>query len=359
MILTALSGSMLSSTPILASGLTIQSIALSAYQGGFNIRCAEGQDGVIELFVEGGDPPYNYTWSSGQNTRIISGLTAGVYAVSVSDQAGCEVSATVSLVAPEPLGAEVACWPVGCLEERGFIQVLDVFGGLPPYRIQVDHYPDPGDGIFALSTPGNYEVRIEDANACVWTKEITLAVREVLLELGPDVDTILGSTIRLEAILAEENLQYQWSLRTGHGVWSCQNCPSPLLQTLSSVLEVALQVQDALGCRAVDDLLIRSQIEPLGYLPNSFSPNGDGQNDLFQFFPGPAILNVLWMRVYDRTGNQVFSTESWDPYAAPERAWDEYAQGQKVPTGTYVYALMVVLQDGQERMLSGSVQVLR
>ena len=53
------------------------------------VSCNGGNDGSIELFMAGGTPPYSYTWVSGQNTALITGLTAGSYSCTVTDAAGC------------------------------------------------------------------------------------------------------------------------------------------------------------------------------------------------------------------------------------------------------------------------------
>ncbi len=65
-----------------------------------NVSVYGGADGAIDLTVTNGASPYNYVWSSGQNTEDISNLTAGDYSVTVSDSAACQDSLTITITEP-------------------------------------------------------------------------------------------------------------------------------------------------------------------------------------------------------------------------------------------------------------------
>ena len=58
------------------------------------MSCAGGNDGEDSVFVTGGSPPYSYAWSSGGSSAVESGLTAGIYSVTVTDSANCSSSAS-------------------------------------------------------------------------------------------------------------------------------------------------------------------------------------------------------------------------------------------------------------------------
>jgi gliding motility-associated-like protein len=70
------------------------------------------------------------------------------------------------------------------------------------------------------------------------------------------------------------------------------------------------------------------------YLPNAFSPNGDGKNDLFKVNVGSnCTINAFNLRVYDRWGNQVFESQS------VETAWDGTHKGELVKADLYLFHL--------------------
>lgn len=91
------------------------------------------------------------------------------------------------------------------------------------------------------------------------------------------------------------------------------------------------------------------------YVPNIFSPNGDGINDEFRTFPGCEFTNYQ-MQVFNRWGGKVFESET------PNESWDGDIQSEKAQQGTYIYVLTFdILNNGitipQDRR--GTVELIR
>jgi len=68
-----------------------------------NVSCNGLSDGGIELAVEGGSPPYQYQWSSGETTPVLSGYTVGTYSLTVVDNNGCSLEESFEITEPEVL----------------------------------------------------------------------------------------------------------------------------------------------------------------------------------------------------------------------------------------------------------------
>lgn len=94
------------------------------------------------------------------------------------------------------------------------------------------------------------------------------------------------------------------------------------------------------------------------YAPNAFSPNDDGRNDVFKLFGGADLLQVSSLKVFDRWGGTVYEAIELDPqdYNA---GWNGKINGENAPTGIYTYLAYLLLDDGQERQLSGSVLLIK
>lgn len=113
--------------------------------------------------------------------------------------------------------------------------------------------------------------------------------------------------------------------------------------------QVTLIVTDAAGCMdtAYYDIIIA--IPPV--VPSGFSPNSDGQNDIFYVRGGP--FEELELRIYNNWGEQLFLSRS------QQQGWDGTRDGVEQPIGVYVYTVRAVTYDGKEYKLSGDVTLLR
>jgi gliding motility-associated-like protein len=114
-----------------------------------------------------------------------------------------------------------------------------------------------------------------------------------------------------------------------------------------------LQVTDSNGCIGTDSISITDSTCPqYVYLPNAFTPNGDGKNDIFRpVFAGAA--STFRFAVYDRWGRAVFVTTT------PGAGWDGTTGGRQQPAGTYVWECVYQLYKEPEHMQRGTVMLIR
>ncbi|HRU17228.1 MAG TPA: gliding motility-associated C-terminal domain-containing protein, partial [Bacteroidia bacterium] len=112
-----------------------------------------------------------------------------------------------------------------------------------------------------------------------------------------------------------------------------------------------LYVTNVAGC--IDSLAREIFITPF-YIPNAFTPNGDGRNETF-FDPGYATnVQSLTMNIYNRWGQLVYTTDNLS------KTWDGVdSKGNLSPQGVYVYALKVTTYSGKHYDYTGSVSLIR
>ncbi|MDX9932693.1 MAG: gliding motility-associated C-terminal domain-containing protein [Bacteroidales bacterium] len=96
------------------------------------------------------------------------------------------------------------------------------------------------------------------------------------------------------------------------------------------------------------------------YIPNIFSPDGNGQNDVFRI-RGTAISEIKRFLIYDRWGQEIFRchTETGQSYSSDLCSWDGTYKGEAVPPGVYVYYAEVVLLNGETVIRKGNVTLTR
>lgn len=140
-----------------------------------HVNCNGGSNGSLQAMVTGGSAPHAYVWSTSptQTTATASGLPAGSYGVTITDNIGCTSAATATVTQPSVLTALISSQPVACFGGTSGYATVTAFGGTPGYGyIWSNGATSPT--ITGL-TAGSYSVTVTDANGCqfVATTQIT------------------------------------------------------------------------------------------------------------------------------------------------------------------------------------------
>ena len=180
-----------------------------------NIKCNGDETGKIDISVEGGVPPYSYSWSNGETTEDISNLLAGSYEVTVTDSRGCTEVYEARVEQPDPLSVEIdEVRNVRCFGDEGGAVNVRVVGGVLPYKYTWSNGEVTQDlsGVKA----GTYSIQVEDANGCSANLEarVTEPVNlEVTLVSSKDVSFNGGSdgAIDIQVQGGVEPYKYKWN----------------------------------------------------------------------------------------------------------------------------------------------------
>lgn len=327
---------------------------LSDY-GGSQISCNGRSDGSISLSAVGGKPPYQFLWNTGSTQPALSGLPAGQYTCTVTDAAGCVKIIPVTLVAPPPLVLQAQFNNPGCGGiGTGSAQVLATNGGTVPYEYALTAQVFGQKTNFADLLPGAYALTVRDANGCTAAESGTLTAPLIPeIDLGPDLVVDLGEEVRLNLTHNVPLDTHIWAARPG---LSCYDCPEPDARPVRTSTYVLTVVAPG-GCTDVDSVTVRIRDRRNVYIPNSFSPNDDGENDRFTVYAGPEVLAVRKLRVYSRWGELVFDGTDLTPNE--ERAgWDGRFRGRDLPPGVLAWFAQVEFIDGVTAVYEGSVTLV-
>jgi gliding motility-associated-like protein len=157
-------------------------------------------------------------------------------------------------------------------------------------------------------------------------------------ELDPEVTGTIGS--------------YLWSPATGLSNDTVRN---PIVRPLANAF-YTLQVVATNGCE--DSGTIAVKIFTQLRIPNAFTPNGDGHNDIFYIGDGPTGSLIRDLSIFDRWGQRTFQAHNASP-GDPASGWNGNYQGKPAPSGTYIYFLDIVFADGEHQILKGTVILIR
>ena len=128
------------------------------------VNCAGGTNGAIDVTTSGGTFPYTYTWSNGETTEDINGLTAGNYTLDITDDSGCQYSESISVGTIAPIEITLnSSDNEYCGQVNGSINV-NVSGGSGSYGFSWDNGSSSED--LTNIAGGTYELTVTDANGC-------------------------------------------------------------------------------------------------------------------------------------------------------------------------------------------------
>jgi len=165
---------------------------------------------------------------------------------------------------------------------------------------------------------------------------IVTTINDTTIELGNSVDLTTLSSVT----------NFIWSPST----WlDCTNCQNPI-STPQETITYTVTVEDS-SCIATDIVTITVLYENVVFVPNIFSPNGDGNNDIL-YVRGKGITSLSFM-VYDRWGEKVFESTRL------EQGWDGNFRGKKMNPAVFVYSLDVYFNDGTNQYKKGDVTLIR
>lgn len=200
-----------------------------------------------------------------------------------------------------------------------------------------------GDQVYCIMNT----IKTCPATRLVYSDTVTMIVKPVpeILFTPSDPSISSGSSVQLNAVINGSNTGYLWTPSTGLSNPSILNpVASPVTTTVYH-----LNVTAANNCTAGKNLTV-TVLKNI-YFPNSFTPNGDGKNDILRIPPG-TFFNLDMFVVYDRYGAEIFKTSDIN------MGWDGTNKGITSPQGSYIYLIKGTGLKGKI-LLKGSVLLIR
>lgn len=340
-----------------ATTFTLSGSAVSLQLNSQPVICT-GQQGTVS--IDSPLPDALYRWNTGATTPTLSNLSPGTYQVTVSRSNGCTFVASTTVLDESPTltlyssKRDNNC--AGALQ-NGWIQADSVTGGTAPYNYRLNGGSPQSNPRFNALGEGTYTLSVQDQFGCATEQNIMLLPPRFVLDIQAPSDQATALGERLSLPIRANTLTpvtYQWTPNTG---LSCDDCAEPLLlaQTTTTYTIVGT---DILGCTDTAQLTITVDDALRVFVPNAFSPNGDGNNELLIVYSPGDVVQVHSFQIFSRWGERVFERRNFLPNL-PAYGWDGTFQGQLLSNGVFVYVLEVELVDGRVEYLSGDVTLLR
>lgn len=209
-------------------------------------------------------------------------------------------------------------------------------------------FPDQQVTTAHTNSTQNFVLTVTDNYGCNFAETDTVTVfvqPPVIAFAGKDTIAMLN---RPHQLTATGGTSYLWSPAAELNDPTLQ---SPLA-TLSNDTRFIVLVRDIAGCEGMDTVFVKVYEGPTYYIPNAFSPNNDGRNDIFRPIPS-GMKTTEYFRVFNRFGELIFETNQW------LKGWDGTYRGKAQPQGTYVWMVKGRDESGKVIEQKGTVVLLR
>ena len=332
------------------------------------INVCAGQNFSITPEIVGGVPPFDFLWDNGVDTAILelSISEPRQFKVTVTDNCGRTVEHEAAI--------EIQSVPTATLM-GSYNHCETSVSGIP---VEMEGYPPWSigyriDGIdqvlveniqfnpFYIPTPtvGTYELTtFKDAYCNGQFSGIAIVGSDIEIDaeiIHPTCYNSNDGSIELTQINAAAPYTITWSV---------QSDDQYFLEQLQEG-EYVLNIEDVDGCTFEKTFNLSptsNEIEDCltFYIPNIFSPNNDGNNDIFSIFfdSSSEITNIISLEVYNRWGEILFEQTNIDP-ESDDLGWNGDYKGEPLNPGIYIYRIVLAFENDSTLQFSGDIMLLR
>lgn len=320
-------------------------------------------------YTIGNDPVVSYLWNFADNTTssdkdVIHRFDrAGIYQVSltVNTASGCtDIFLDTINVYQTPVATIISADSVCVNTSVPFeAQLLETQAAPVTWKWDFGNgrsadFRNPAE---TFTSAGDYTVRLNTSVpfGCASSTAKTLRVFPTpTISFGSEPVVFSGRSVDLPVTYTGSIVSYNW---VPPATLNCSRCDFPTASPKKTT-EYQVTVVDSIGCSATGSIIVRVICGDRNlFLPNTFSPNGDGSNE--RFYPrGNGMFQVRYLRVFNRWGEQVFERTNFAGNQSAQ-GWDGTFKGKPLPADVYVYTVEVVCENSESFTYKGSIMLVR
>ena len=174
------------------------------------------------------------------------------------------------------------------------------------------------------------------------------------VDAGADKTINVGQTTDLDPVLSTDVINTQWTPTSG----IFRNRLPGITVKPPQTTEYTVEVSNAGGCRARDKVTVYVLCNNANvFIPNTFSPNGNGANDVF--YPrGTGVFSIKTFRIFNRWGEVVFEKANFNANDASS-GWDGTFKGAKLNPDVFVYTIDIICENNTILSYKGNIALIR
>lgn len=214
------------------------------------------------------------------------------------------------------------------------------------------------EGVTVYTASGDYKIQLIASNklgcADTSTHDVVAVPTPTAIPATDPITILSGGDAQLNMTYTGEIISYNWLPAQN---LSCTRCPLPTANPQFTT-KYAVTITDRYGCTGKGEVTVKVVCNGQNFfIPNTFSPNGDGRNDVF-YLRGSGLDRAKILRIFNRWGEMVF--EKYDmPVNTASAGWDGNWKGKKANADVYIYQLEIYCKNGELITYSGNVTLIR
>ncbi len=320
---------------------------------GVNTSCAE-DNGIISITSSNPFVEYSIDGINFQEENTFVNVPPGDYVVVITDADDCSDIANISIDAstlPEITSIPIISEDI-CQGQNGSIEVIATQGTMN-YQYSLNQGVFQSSNVFSNLSAGTYTIEVMDDDQCTDLGQVSIdftdsiSVQQII-STPPECPSTTGS---FEVVATGGTGSFIYTLNGE--VFQATGGAVPLELGIYDLI-----IEDQVGCMYTDQIEIEHPECPI-YVPNIFSPNGDGLNDVFQIFTATQYdIQVLKYEIFDRWGEKVYAATDF-PIHSSEYWWNGIYRNEASHIDVYAYVIEVLHETGNTELLSGDVMLIR
>jgi gliding motility-associated-like protein len=227
-----------------------------------------------------------------------------------------------------------------------------LYNWTPAVGLSASNIPNP---IASPSLTTTYTVAgFDTLNCFTQSQNVTVRVFQYpTVNAGADVILSAGATHQFNPTVSTDVVSYSWSPATN---LSNPTIANPIATAFDNIAYILTVTNDG-NCTSSDTVRILVNCDNSNvFIPNTFSPNNDGINDIF-FVRGKGLYAVSSLRIFNRWGQMVFEKRNVTPNN-PADGWDGTINGKRPQSDAYVYVVEVQCTTGQTLKYTGTITLV-
>lgn len=310
-----------------------------------NVFCNAYNDGAIEVFAQGGVPPYTYTWANPyivltENSSKLSNISTGNYYLTITDNNGITLVDSFFVDEPFKIIGNIRTTDAFCFDSLNGNAYLTISGGTAPFSYMWSNGSNTQN--IEHVRAGTYSVQIVDANGCFLRLETSINEPPIL-----DIESLVTH------ITCKDHYNGKISTKISGGIppykyeWSNGASTQNIEMLTAGVYTIT--VHDANNCPMKASNEVKIPINGCIEIPNTFTPNGDNINDTW-VITNSYVYPEIEVQIVNQQGYIVFKSIGYN------KDWDGTYNENPIPSGTYYY--IVNLHNG-DPIYKGIVTIIR